>query len=371
MRRVSGADLLNRDPMPNTETLPPSTEQPREPSASADISAPQFETLQQLQDDLSRSRMREAFWISLVVHLVAVMVIALAPKWMPKGVPVRLRTAEQMLADKELTFMAMPKDNQVPPKEVPNAKHLSDKNRRAETRTPELDKKTLEQLRDMRRAGAPGMQAPPQPAQKPQMAQQQPSPPMQGGGAQGQNGSGGQQAQPQDNPKLAMNTPPPRPANPFGGGMSVGSQINQAARASARGGFSGGGGDYGLGGTPSAGRVRGNLEVLTDTQGVDFGPYLSRVLQTVRMNWYTLIPEEARAPLLKRGKVTIEFAIKPDGSIVALRIVAPSGDTPLDRAAYGGITASNPFSPLPREFHGPYLALRFHFYYNPERGELD
>jgi TonB family protein len=126
-----------------------------------------------------------------------------------------------------------------------------------------------------------------------------------------------------------------------------------------------------LGATPSSGRVRGNLEVLSDTQGVDFGPYLSRVLQVVRMNWYNLIPEEARAPLLKRGKVTIEFAIKPDGTIVALRIVAPSGDTPLDRAAYGGITASNPFSPLPSQFNGPYLALRFHFYYNPERGELD
>jgi len=356
--------------MQNTETLPPSTEGPnQEPSTPAGLPVPEFETLLQLRDDLSRSRMREAFWISLVVHLVAIIVIALSPKWMSKGVKVQLRSAEQLLADKELTYTEMPKDNQVPPKEVPNAKHLSDKNRRAETRTPELDKKTLERLRDMRRAGAPGMQAPPQPAQRPQMAEQQPSPAQ--GGAQAQ-GSGGQQGVPQDNPRMAMNTPPPRPTNPFGsGGMSVGSQINEAARASARGGFNGGGGDYGLGATPSAGRVRGNLEVLTDTQGVDFGPYLSRVLHVVRENWYALIPEEARAPLLKRGKVTIEFAIKPDGSIVALRIVAPSGDTPLDRAAYGGINASNPFPPLPAQFHGPYLGLRFHFYYNPDRGELD
>jgi len=357
--------------MPNTETLPPSTEgSNQEPSTPVGLPAPGFETLQQLQDDLTRSRLREAFWISLVVHLVAIIVLANSPKWMPKGLKVQLRSAEQMLADKELTFTEMPKDNQVPPKEVPNAKHLSDKNRRAETRSPELDKKALEQLRDMRRAGAPGMQAPPQPAQRPQMAEQQAPSPQ--GGAREQ-GAGGQQGVPQENPRLAMNSPPPRPTNPFGSGnMSVGSQISEAARASAsRGGFSGGGGDYGLGGAASAGRVRGNLEVLTDTQGVDFGPYLSRVLHTVRMNWYALIPEEARAPLLKRGKVTIEFAIKPDGSIVALRIVAPSGDTPLDRAAYGGINASNPFSPLPKEFHGPYLALRFHFYYNPERGELD
>ena len=53
-----------------------------------------------------------------------------------------------------------------------------------------------------------------------------------------------------------------------------------------------GGGDYGVG--PAARRGLGNLEVLSDTQGVDFGPYLSRVLDAVRRNWYNLIPEEAR-----------------------------------------------------------------------------
>ena len=98
---------------------------------------------------------------------------------------------------------------------------------------------------------------------------------------------------------------------------SPGDLTAQAARAVAerRGGGTyggGGGGDYGAG---PGGRARtlGNLEVLSDTQGVDFGPYLSRVVDAVRRNWYTLIPEAARAPLLKRGKVAIEFAILPDG----------------------------------------------------------
>ncbi len=49
-----------------------------------------------------------------------------------------------------------------------------------------------------------------------------------------------------------------------------------------------------------------------------------------------------------------------------MQIVGTSGDVALDRAAYGGITASKPFPPLPTEFGGQYLALRFHFYYNPE-----
>ena len=112
------------------------------------------------------------------------------------------------------------------------------------------------------------------------------------------------------------------------------------------------------------------MDILSDTMGVDFGPYLQRVLHVVRENWYTLIPEVARAPLMKRGKVSIEFAILKNGQVAGLRIIGPSGDIALDRAAYGGITASNPFQPLPGEFKGEYLALRFHFFYNPLRGEL-
>ena len=88
---------------------------------------------------------------------------------------------------------------------------------------------------------------------------------------------------PQDNPRLPTQQQgtPKFPGN-LAGVMSPGSSIEQAARAVAarRGGGSyGGGGDYGAGPGGTAARVQGNLEVLTDTQGVDFGPYLSRVLK--------------------------------------------------------------------------------------------
>ena len=43
----------------------------------------------------------------------------------------------------------------------------------------------------------------------------------------------------------------------------------------------------------------------------------------------------------------------------------------LDRPAWGSITGSDPFPPLPTEFTGPYLALRFRFYYNPDKGEIE
>ena len=110
-----------------------------------------------------------------------------------------------------------------------------------------------------------------------------------------------------------------------------------------------------------------SAEVLSDAEGIDFGPYLVKVLQSVRKNWYNLIPEEARPPELKQGKVAIELAVLKDGKVAGLKLVSLSGDMPMDRAAWGGIVASVPFEPLPAEFHGPYLAVRFHFEYNPSK----
>jgi TonB family protein len=73
---------------------------------------------------------------------------------------------------------------------------------------------------------------------------------------------------------------------------------------------------------------------------------------------------------MKKGKVSIEFAITKNGQVAGMRLVSPSGDISLDRAAMGGITSSNPFPPLPSEFRGEYLALRFHFFYNPDKTDL-
>ena len=73
---------------------------------------------------------------------------------------------------------------------------------------------------------------------------------------------------------------------------------------------------------------------------MDFGPYLQRILQDVRENWYHLIPESAE---MKKGKLAIEFAITKDGQVADMRLVASSGDTALDRPAWGAITGSNPF----------------------------
>jgi TonB family protein len=115
-------------------------------------------------------------------------------------------------------------------------------------------------------------------------------------------------------------------------------------------------------------RNLGALDILSDAQGVDFGPYLQRVLLEVRDYWYAAIPQSAQTG--RGGKLAIEFAISRNGRVADVRLVAASGDPELDRAAWGSITASSPFKPLPDEFKGSSLALRLRFYYNPENSDL-
>jgi TonB family protein len=310
----------------------------------------------EINDERSRSRLREAGLLSIIFHLLLIMTVPVLLRYSPEK-KVRVWTAQELInRERELTYLEMPKDNQRVT-ERPKSDIISDKDRIATTRHPTVDRKTLDELRDSS-LRHPGPVAPPSPPPQPQAAQAAPPAPR-----PGQN-----QTARLEPPSTAANVPNAFARAP----LSAGSAIEQAARESAahRAG-GGGGGDIGGGlGGGRGGGVQGNLEVLSDTMGVDFGPYLARVLHDVRNNWYNLIPEVARAPLMKKGKVAIEFAILKDGSVAGLKLDAPSGDVSLDRAAWGGITASNPFPPLPNEFGGQYLLLRFRFYYNPDRHDL-
>jgi len=111
------------------------------------------------------------------------------------------------------------------------------------------------------------------------------------------------------------------------------------------------------------------IEITTDTNGVDFCPYLhGTVLPAIRSTWIRLMPDEAQAPIAKPGHVVVEFFIYSDGSIRDLRLVGTSGDPELDRAAWSSIAASSPVEPLPFKFRGKKLGLHIHFYYNSGPG---
>lgn len=320
----------------------------------------------QLQDDLQRSRRREAAWISIIGHLLIFIVLWNLPL-IEKTVGWHRTVVIPVnpLQDKNVTYLPLPPDAQKLTRK-PNTNIASDKDRIAMSRHPQLDPKELRKILATPPPGRPGPSGP---------SAAQPSPVPQ---AMGQNSPSIQQQQqatqrPQfESNQTAQLQTPPQPKNSFSkyaSGMTAGSAIQQAAEAAAANRGAGGGGqegDFGLN-TGAHGRQYGVFDILSDTQGVDFGPYLERILQNVRENWYHLIPESAE---MKKGKLAIEFAITKDGKVADMKLVSSSGDVALDRPAWGSITASNPFPPLPNQFNGPYLSLRFRFYYNPDKADL-
>jgi len=316
----------------------------------------------QARDELARSRKREAFWMSLVAHFILILLFANSNR-LAKFLPHRtVMIVANSPEKKDLTFLELPPDAQKVIK-PPKTNVLSDKTRIAESRSPKLDQQQLKKLLDAMKAGR---QSPPTQLQQPPAAaqaqppQQQPQP---------------KPAEPTTTAKLQVpQTQQPQQRSPFEQRpMSAEQAINQAAQQAANNRSRYGTGDdgnLGLGQRQPTARV-GPYEITSDTMGVDFGPYMQRVLHDVRQNWYAVIPESAMPPILKKGKVSIEFVILKNGQIAGMRYVLPSGDVALDRAAYGGITSSNPFPPLPKEFAGQYLGLRFTFYYNPDRNQAD
>jgi TonB family protein len=321
--------------------------------------------LVQLQDDLSRSRRREAFWLSVIVHLLVIILIVNSPKFgqlLPRRAVIAVSPA---MRDKDLTYLELPPDEQKITK-PPKSDIISDKNRNAMSRAPQLDREELKRILDASRPGRPGPGGAPNPQQPPASAAPPSAPPA-------TQASLPPPPPPSQDQMARLQQPsPPTPKPSFNNSLSPGSAIAEAARNAAahRGGYGGDSGDYGLGIGRKPTAAMGPMDIMSDTMGVDFGPYLERVLHAVKQNWYNLIPESAKAPLMKKGKVSIEFAIMKDGKVQGMTLVSSSGDTALDRGAWGGITASNPFPPLPSEFGGQYLALRFHFFYNPDKSDL-
>jgi TonB family protein len=301
--------------------------------------------------------------LSLLLHAVFALSIIAAVLAMPKNSPIAL-TARQILNDHSL-YVPLAPDTQKPA-ERPQTNVVSDKDRTRSTRAPAIDRKTLKELGDNLRPGppAPAGGAQPQVARATPLAQQTPPAPQSSGGGQ-PTPPGSQVAQ------LQVPATAGRRAPSFGAPGSAGSVIQQAARAASeqRGGAVESG-DYGMGPALANTKNKGAFEIVTDTLGVDFAPYLRRMKIQVMTNWYSAMPETAFAPWNKRGVVVIEFSIMKDGTVTGVRMLSSSGDVALDRGAYAAITASNPMPPLPSDFRADYLTIRGIFHYNPTANEM-
>jgi TonB family protein len=116
---------------------------------------------------------------------------------------------------------------------------------------------------------------------------------------------------------------------------------------------------------PAAAARLSNFELKSDPMGVDFWPYLQRVLAVVKLNWSAVYPQAARLGL--RGQVTVEFYVLKDGTVDKIVFDEQSGSKALDNAAVAAISASEHLPPLPTEFKGQRIDLKMSFMYNMPR----
>ena len=321
---------------------------------------PELNLLLELDDEATRARRRESVFLSVIAHLVAMIVLLVTPM-LSKSVRETLGIEEENPKPREqLTYLALPPDDQVL-QTKPKTNVLSDKDRRAQ---PDL------KLPPLPRLTPPEEPKPPEEEEgdKELLTKALPSPPVPPGTDEAQL-RGLQSGQPSP-PPLRLEDLGSRPKLTLPQGASPGRALEETVREMAcnRGGPALSDLDnLGSGRQPRRFEPRGpgavgNARILTDTLGVDFDPYLRRVVMDIRLNWYAVMPEIAR--LGKRGQVALIFEIRHDGEVPKLYLVSTSGSEPLDRAALAGISASAPFPPLPAQFSGPFIRIRVTFLYN-------
>jgi hypothetical protein len=340
--------------IPAPATLSEAEEKPTKPgySSSRYVDYDTHELLAKIsdmEDERRWQRIREGIWISIIAHILLFSGLT----WIPRYVfhqPQLVDPFDAIKKRKDLTYLdelpdALKEVQKAKPKLKPNETHV--------------DKKTMEALKALEKAKpAPPKPEPQQAAPPPPPAQTPPQPQQQAAVTPPS------VAPPQPSPQIPLDAPRPAPV-PARPNFSLGSQnpadqLRQAMKDSAHG--PSGGGMQAPSLTDHAG---GDLQVLSDTQGVDFGPYLQKVIRETYRTWYPLIPEEVNPPILKRGECEVVFTILPNGRLQphAMILTGRSGDVALDRAAWGSIEGAD-YPQLPREFHGPYLQLRFRFQYN-------
>ena len=303
-----------------------------------------LEMISELEDERRWARLREGVLWALLFHILLISAITWIPKYVFK-VPQVIDPIDAIKNRKDLTYLDSLPDasREIHPKAV--IKPVPPKQ-------TAVDKKTLEALnRPVPPPPTPVPAPPPTPAPAAALS---PAPAP---------------IPPNQQPQVEAPRPTAVPARPNFAMNSTNpaDQLRDAMRNASRNPGDGNAGDPGAGGLarhPGAGT--GDVEVLSDRQGVDFRNWLQRWHHETENTWDPLIPDEVNPPLLKSGMVVIRFRVLPNGRLMepnGVFLEGRSGDTALDRAAWGALTGSN-YPPLPKDFHGQYLELRAYFLYN-------
>jgi TonB family protein len=333
---------------------------------------PEFRLLVDLETEVARWRRRTYFLLAVFLQIAVGLIVMFTPGLFTKLIGVPVVEVQPQERRQQQTMLYLPPDLQRALKKPPPTNNLSDKNRKAQGESPKVDDKGLHMpyMRgNTRLPEIAGGHQPPAPPPKPpaekaapkELAEApKPTPPA----------PPAPKKEPPEEAQLHLSTvkPPdtrgtPHIRIPFD---TAGQAIQQSLQAAIQNPASPG--PVGPGdSTAQFQNIEPNFStsgpiILSDTRGVNFGPYLARVVYIVRRNWYAVIPESAR--LGEKGRVALVFEIIKDGSVPQLRLLASSGSSPLDQAALASIRASNPFPPLPQQFTGNHLVLEFIYFYN-------
>ncbi|MGC9199584.1 MAG: TonB family protein [Acidobacteriaceae bacterium] len=312
--------------------------------------------LDSIEDERARARFRESLYISVFIWMAVAWVLFYGPKYLWHAPKLITPTeALQQQAQVELNAPRMPHRAPGPP--------------------PKISRGTLARLKAMepkpappaaKTPAAPGSAAAPSAPESSSAAPPKPTPP-----------TALRPAPPQPTPAMPIpsapqprlssnqpvpNAPMPQPTQPsFNMSQTAREQMQQAMRGSQNANRNR---NMGINGNVRGAQAGNGVEILSDTQGVDFSPYIRRILQEIYEQWIPLLPEETQPPLNKSGMTMIRFTINADGTIAAMNLDGSSHDDALNRAAWGSITGVGQFPPLPKAFHGPNLELRIHFLVN-------
>ena len=330
-------------------------------------------------EERTGQRRRETFLISLVFHLLVVLWVALGPDILPRPDPRDRETA------KRLGFLALPREYEevlrAPPPVRPKA---PERDRMAQPRSPEINP---EALRVPRPAAGPRQPERPAPSEesgppnpKPGASAPQPTSPSSPTPQSVQDPESDGQVKPQNRMEPgSIESTGPFLAPPKGKGLKSDLKDLYAGLRLPGGTAPGSGVGRGIGsrqskGGPGEGRTGADFgrrhpdfsverpTILSDTQGVNFGPWLTAVYFRVRNNWYAVIPQVYRTGL--KGVVVIVFDVRRNGSLEDLEIVRSSNFSPYDRAAISSLKLSEPFPNFPDAFKKDRLTLRFTYLYN-------
>ena len=293
---------------------------------------------------------REGVLISIIVHLAVILLLVLAPRWIPPAEETASQREVALRDDRERPRFVFvdPREDPIAPA-PPERAELSDEDRVAraperalvpENPLPFSRGNTPERVDEADQQAARG-----EPSAETSIGEQAETAPLEGGNDLPWPEE--PTAQPLPDSRQARNDTALRA--PAGG--SLGDALRDLGRYLQGEQF-----DNPQGSAGSFGPA-----IQFDTKGVEFGPWIRRFIAQVKGNW--LIP---LAAMSMGGHVVLTFFVDKNGMITDLAIAEPCPIEAFNTAAYGALAASNPTQPLPPEYPVDRAFFTVTFFYNEQ-----